>query len=768
MDPARLASLRDDVKSRKGSFVPGFKDIWRDLALARASLPERSLGQIRAGTVLELVKAAPKAINASWSLAGEHLLPCPGAASFAQHRIKGDEALAAELDSIGMASEIESVKSSFARYHSRCSARAPGTPGPGLRLGAGGWGGAATDMVFMDAGWKENHSIRDYKKLLRVGFGGLKREIEAELESRSIAEPGYAERETFLRGALPVCEAGLELAARYRALAEKLASEAKDAKERERLLSMAGLCAKAPAEGALSLKEAVQCLWLGHIVACAEDGINANSIGRLDQILHPYFQADMENGLISKEEAVELMAELAAKLYLDYDVQAITLGGVDSKGSCAVNETSFIILEATELFGELRDLSVRVGPSTPESFLDECAKLILKGGGIPFLFNDECFVPALAKRGVKLEDARDYAPIGCVELTIPGKANPHAVSGWFNILKCLELALHDGVDPLSGRQLGPRSGALSSFESYEELFEAFRRQIEFFLERMVYNCRRGELAQSEFGPLPCWSLLTDDCVKRGRDVTDGGAVYNYHSICLMGVPDAADALAALKTLLFEREELSSEELLEAMKADFKDSEPLRRKLLAALKYGNGEELPDSIAAELSRLFIGELDRVSAPGSQFFAHLFTFKLNLDFGKKVGGMPDGRHAGEPLAYSLSAHQGRDLNGVTALLRSLARQPHAEAAGGSAAIIDLHPSLLEKGGTGLLTSLIKSAFAMGAGQTQWNVVSAERLLKAKEDPERFGNIPVRVAGYSQLFRLIEPELQDHIIARRKHLGA
>jgi formate C-acetyltransferase len=284
---------------------------------------------------------------------------------------------------------------------------------------------------------------------------------------------------------------------------------------------------------------------------------------------------------------------------------------------------------------------------------------------------------------------------------------------------------------------------------------------------MVYHCRRGEALQRSYGALPGWSLLTDDCIRRGRDITNGGAVYNYHSICLMGVPDTADALAAMEKYVYEDGSVSVEELKKAMKDNFQGHDALRQKLLkGAPKYGNGEDAPDRLAAELCTDFIGRMDAFSTPDNRFFVHLFTFKINIEFGKKVGALPDGRLAGEPLAYSLSAHQGRDLAGVTALLHSLSRMPHHMAAGGSAAIIDLHPSILENAnGTETLVNLIKSAVQMGVGQLQWNVVSAEQLQKAKADPEHFGNIPVRVAGYSQLFKLIDPELQDHIIARYKH---
>jgi formate C-acetyltransferase len=276
------------------------------------------------------------------------------------------------------------------------------------------------------------------------------------------------------------------------------------------------------------------------------------------------------------------------------------------------------------------------------------------------------------------------------------------------------------------------------------------------------------LAQREHGPLPCWSALTDDCIARGRDITDGGGLYNYHSICLMGVPNVADSLMALKTLVFEQKAVDPADLLAALGADFVEREALRRKLLTdAPKYGNDAGEVDVLAARAANDFIDLMDTMrSALGGRYVVHLFTFRINIEAGKAVGATPDGRRAGEPLAYSLSAHAGRDVEGVTAMLHSLARLPHDRAAGATAAIVDLDPKLVEgERGVARLQQLVSAAMAMKIGQLQWNVVSAERLRLAQANPERFGNISVRVAGYSQMFKLIDRPMQEHIIARTKH---
>jgi formate C-acetyltransferase len=262
--------------------------------------------------------------------------------------------------------------------------------------------------------------------------------------------------------------------------------------------------------------------------------------------------------------------------------------------------------------------------------------------------------------------------------------------------------------------------------------------------------------------------LTDDCIKRGRDITDGGAIYNYHSVCFLGTANTADGLCALKKLVFDKKAVDAREVLDALRANFEGYDGLRQRLLHdAPKYGNDMGEVDAIACRVADDFIDLMDAARSPlGGRYFVHLFSFLSNIDFGKETGATPDGRRAGEPLAYSLSAHQGRDREGVTALLKSLSRLPHRRAAGASAAIVDLDPKLVEgSDGRMRLAQLLLAAFKMGVGQLQFNVMTADRLRQAQEDPERYGNISVRVAGYSQMFKLLTRDLQDHVIARTKH---
>lgn len=772
----RLRHLRDQVMARKGSFVTDANPFTPAVALWRAMVAGPSHGpsgrphacapstvQVRAAYLRELVAVAPIEVEAGWRIVGNHLptahlpLASPEPGNPEHERLV--EALGVSRLSVG------EIGDAVHRWQSRGPAAHVGMPEDRAFLGERD-PEHPTTTAFWSIGWVENHSIRDYATVLQDGFAGIGDRIRRLLESEDITDPEYPRRESFRRAALEICEAGALLGARY---ADAVGRGEETAPETESAVATAtaAVCRRVPRLGARTFREAVQALWFAHILTCGEDGINANSIGRMDQFLFPYFDEDMRAGRITRHDAVELMEELALRLYLEYDVQAITLGGVDAEGRDAVNELSYIILEASRNVGFVRDLSVRLHSESPPAFVDSAARSIAAGGGIPFIFNDECFIPALIERGISLQDARDYAPIGCVELTIPGKASPHAVSGELCAAKCLELALFDGRDPATGIQLGPRTGMLTDHDSFETLVSAYQRQVECFADRMVYLCNHGELRQQAAGPLPCWSVLTDDCILRGRDITDGGALYNYHSICFIGTANVADSLYAVKRLVFDTEELAPQQLLDSLRVNFAGNEDLRLRLAGLPKYGNDIPDVDEIAAGVATHFIAYMDTKRSPlGGRYFVHLFSFLWNLEFGKSVGATPDGRRRGEPLAYSLSAQQGRDTTGITALIQSLSRLPHNQTAGGSAAILELDPVVVEgPDGHRLLTQLICSALHMGVGQMQWNVVTAERLRRAQQDPERYGNIPVRVAGYSQMFRLVPKELQEHIIARTKH---
>jgi pyruvate-formate lyase len=756
--------LKAAAMERRGAFPKKVNPFARSVALWRGASRAASRVEGRAAYLHELVKIASIEIDLGWTLAGNHL-PTEGYGLELPDADNSDDVRLMQALGVtpGQFPEVIQVVSRWATE----TQPTQNDGEPTDRIGAGPWSEDGPDRVFIGGGWVENHSIRDYEKVIRIGFNGLRREIESAMADADSSAPEYAHRQSFWRAGLSICKAGVLLGQRYAREALNLAAKV-TGEDRTRLERIAAACVRVPAEGARTLIEAVQSLLLSHILTCGEDGINANSLGRLDQILYPYYKADLAAGRLDRTDALGIMEELACKLYLEYDVQHITLGGVDAEGNSAVNELSHLFLEATTNVGFIRCISVRLSKASPPDFVEHCCQLMARGGGIPFVFNDDAFIPALTERGISLADARNYAPIGCIELTVPGRTNPHAASGWFNSLKCLELALFGGRDPRTGKQLGPVTGTLVQCESFEAFLDAFFQQTETLAQRMVKCCNQGELNQQANGPLPCWSVMTDDCIARGRDITDGGAVYNYHSVCFMGTANVADALMAIRMLVFDRQVVSAQEMLTAMKDNFVGHEPLRQMILNEVpKYGNDHSEVDDLARCVADHFIDFMDTQRSPhDGRYFVHLFSFMMNVPFGRDVGTTPDGRRSEEPLAYSLSPHQGRDVEGVTALMNSLARLPHHRAAGATAAIIEIDPKLLAgEEGVRRLTQLTQAAVAMGIGQLQWNVTTVERLKQAQDDPETYGNIPVRVAGYSQMFKLVPKDLQDHIIARTKH---
>lgn len=612
-----------------------------------------------------------------------------------------------------------------------------------------------------------NHSIRAYEKVLRLGFSGLQAEVESALDALDLADPEAAARRANLLAFRAICESAKGLGARHAKMAKELAASCEDADQAAEWRRIADVCEQVPAHPARTFREAVQSLWLAHLITAWEDGINANGIGRIDQFLWPYLERDLADGTITIPEASEILAALWIKLYRPYDVQQMMIGGQLPDGSDATNPLSYLVLDVTEGLGFVRCLSARLHRQSPRELISKCVDLLATGGGIPFFFNDDALVPALVSRGIPLEDARDYAAIGCIEITIPGKANPHAVSHWINVAKVLELALNDGCDLLDGAQIGPRTGLLSDFDSVTDVMAAYTKQLEYFAEWSVYGSNAAEIAHRSQYRLPYLSLLTDYCVARGMDIIEGGARYNYHSSAAMGIPNAADSLAALQSAVFDNEIISAGEMLEALRANFAGREDLRLMLRNRLpKYGNDQPLPDGFASELARQYCELLAQYSTPsGGIFFSHLFTFLLMLSHGKLTGASPEGRLAGEPLAYSVSPAQGRDREGITAALNSLAKIPHHLAAASSSAILEVTPSLLNADGREAFVALLVAAIAKGVGQLQFNVVSADTLRAAQDDPDRYSNLCVRVSGFSQRFCLLDREMQEHIIARTKH---
>lgn len=625
---------------------------------------------------------------------------------------------------------------------------------------------AAEEGIYWCGATPENHTVIDYAKVLESGFEALADEIRQRLKTQIIVSADDHQARMLMESMLSVAEAAAEIGMRYADEVHALREQCPEPERAAELERMERVLRYVPAKPARTFHEAVQSLWFAHIINTWEDGINANSIGRLDQILYPYYQKDIAEGTLSRKAAFELICCLWIKLYRDYDVQQVVLGGVDAEGGDATNELTYLMLDVTEALDFIRCLSVRLHRGSPRPLLERALEIVGKGKGIPFFFNDDVLVPALVDNGIALADARDYAAIGCVEITIPGKANPHAVSSRVNLLKCLELALNDGKSMITGEAVGPATGTPTEMQSVDDVMAAYERQVAFFVHQMCRETLRLEMDYSLTRPMPYKSLLTEGCLASGRDFNNRGATYDYHESMPMGIPNVADSLAAIHQLVFVEQKYTLAELVEQMRQDY-PQETLRLELLRrSPKYGNDDDAVDRFAVRIFDHYCRLMREVSETyHTAFFAQPFTYLWLVEAGQRTAATPDGRRKGENLAYSISPMQGRDFKGLTALINSIAKLPQHLAPGSTSAIIEVEPVLFAEENFEHLATLLQTAVEKGVGQLQFNVVSAETLRKAQAEPDKYRNLAVRVSGFSQKFCLLNKELQDHIIARTKH---
>ncbi|MCL2814747.1 MAG: hypothetical protein FWD23_09125 [Oscillospiraceae bacterium] len=585
-------------------------------------------------------------------------------------------------------------------------------------------------------GWvmTDNHTVIGYEQVLKLGFEGLQKKIE-EYEKLNGESKWYSATKR-------VCRAACAIGERHAKKARELGLE-----------KIAEICEKVPRHPANSFHEALQSLWFAHIVNTWEDGINANSLGRLDQILYPWYKTDTESGKLTKEEAFELICCLWIKLYRDYDVQQSCVGGCDKNGEDAANELSWLMLEVTEALNFIRCLSVRFSSKSDPAFIRRALEVVgHMQKGVPFFFNDDVLIPALVSKGISLSDARDYTQIGCVETVIPGKSNPHAVSAHANLLKAMEYALKD-----------EKAGSCKSFD---ELKKEVFGYVKYIVEQAYLATSRNIVHAGFNSPKPYKSLLTEGCVESGRDFNGFGAKYDYYQMMMYGIPNLADSLSALEELVFAQNRYTMPQLIfqiennwpnEAMRLTFVNKAP---------KFGNDIASADQTASEIMELACDFLDELSAKhGYMFHAQPFTFLWMVDYGKKTAATPDGRRDGEILAYSVSPMQGRDQSGFTALINSLSQLPTKKAPGTSSAIVEADPALFTDRNIGYFVEILLEGAKRGLCNVQFNVTDADTLKEAQKYPEKHKNLAVRVSGFSQKFSLLDKNMQDHIIGRTKH---
>lgn len=671
------------------------------------------------------------------------------------------------------------------------------------------------------------HVTVKYEEVLAVGYEGIIKKAEQELSECNVGDGDYAERSHFLQAVILSCQAVIEYARRYSALAQEMAERCTDAARKEELLRIAENCSRVPAKGAQNFYEACQSFWFVQQLIQLESSGHSISPGRFDQYMYPYYKKDMENGNISREFAQELMDCIWVKLndlnkcrdavsaegFAGYSLfQNLIAGGQNKEGEDVTNDLSFMCVQASmHVRLPQPSLSVRVWNGSPHEFLIKAAELTRTGIGLPAYYNDEVIIPSLQNRGLSLEDAREYNIIGCVEPQKAGKTEGWHDAAFFNMCRPLELVFANGED--KGEMVGVPTGEVTEMSSFEEFYNAYKKQMEYCISLLVNADNAIDVAHAKRCPLPFLSCMVDDCLKRGKSVQEGGAVYNFTGPQGFGIANMADSLFAVRKLVYEEKKVTMEEMKEALAWNFgkgldqqsvsdtaeavlrkmKDAgqkidentvssilkavmnaqpgeekmkryEEIHNMIEEVPKFGNDIPEVDYFARDVAYTYTKPLQNYKNPrGGQFQAGLYPVSANVPLGGQTGATPDGRYAHTPVADGVSPSAGKDVNGPTAAATSVSRLDHFIVSNGTLFNQKFHPSALSgREGLEKFVALIRSYFDQKGMHMQFNVVDRDTLLDAQKYPEKYKHLVVRVAGYSALFTTLSRSLQDDIIRR------
>ncbi|MBE0153213.1 formate C-acetyltransferase [Serratia sp. PL7] len=610
----------------------------------------------------------------------------------------------------------------------------------------------------------QGHIIIDYPRLLNNGLDSLL----AELQSHAQQQPDNA----FYAAALLLLQASQRHILRYASLARQMAEQCSDETRRAELLRIAEISSHNAHHKPQDFYQACQLFWYMNIILQYESNASSLSLGRFDQYMLPFYQASLNQGQdpaflkelleslwVKCNDIVLLRSTSSARYFAGFPTgYTILLGGLTETGRSAVNVLSFLCLDA---YQNIRlpqpNLGVRVNEFIDRPFLLKTAETIRLGTGIPQIFNDEVVVPAFLNRGVSLEDARDYAVVGCVELSIPGRTYGLHDIAMFNLLKVMELTLLDNEGNAS--------------LTYPQLLDQIREKIRHYVRLMAEGSNICDIGHRDWAPVPLLSSFIDDCLQHGKDITEGGARYNFSGVQGIGIANLSDSLFALKGLVFDQQRLSFDELLATLKANFAtpEGEKIRARLINRFdKYGNDIDEVDLISADLLRFYCKEVEQYRNPrGGQFTPGSYTVSAHVPLGAVVGATPDGRYAGEQLADGgLSPMLGQDGQGPTAVLKSVSKLDNYLLSNGTLLNVKFTPSTLEgQQGLNKLADFLGAFTKLKLQHVQFNVVNAETLKEAQARPQDFAGLVVRVAGYSAFFVELSKEIQDDIIRRTAH---
>ena len=671
------------------------------------------------------------------------------------------------------------------------------------------------------------HVTVKYWEVLETGFEGIMEKAQKELDGCSVGDGNYARKSHFLEAVILSCKAVIDYAGRYAKLAQEMAAQTSDPVRKQELFVIAENCSRVPAKGAQNFYEACQSFWFVQQLLQMESSGHSISPGRFDQYMYPYYKKDMEAGTITREFAQELMDCIWVKLndlnkcrdaasaegFAGYSLfQNLIAGGQNKEGEDVTNDLSVMCIQASmHVHLPAPSLSVRVWNGSPHEFLIKAAELTRTGIGLPAYYNDEVIIPALQNRGLSLEDAREYNIIGCVEPQKAGKTEGWHDAAFFNMCRPLELVFSNGMD--KGEMVGIPTGDVTQMKTFDEFFDAYKKQMEYCISLLVNADNAIDVAHAERCPLPFLSCMIDDCLKEGKSVQEGGAVYNFTGPQGFGIANMADGLFAIRKLVYEDKKVSMKELKEAlawnydkgldaqsagdmtemiMKAmqkagrnvDASTAEGLLKTFMGMKpgeqktqrfkeihdmidevpKFGNDLPEVDYFAREVAYTYSKPLQKYNNPrGGKFQAGLYPVSANVPLGGQTGATPDGRYAHTPVADGVSPSAGKDVKGPTAAATSVSRLDHFIVSNGTLFNQKFHPSALSgREGLEKFVALIRGYFDQKGMHMQFNVVDRQTLLDAQEHPEKYKHLVVRVAGYSALFTTLSRSLQDDIIRR------
>ena len=653
--------------------------------------------------------------------------------------------------------------------------------------------------VFMETGFfgmegklnsGDAHLAVDYEQLLKIGLVGYEkrvRQLKAELD---LCVPENIDKYVFYKAVLIVIEAVKTYADRFSLLAQEMAENAQSHRKDE-LLEISNICSKVPYEPASSFKEAIQSVWFIQLILQIESNGHSLSYGRFDQYMYPYLKADLEKGVITDEEAVELLTNLWIKTLTINKVrsqahtfssagspmyQNVTIGGQTPDKKDAVNKLSFLVLKSV---AQTRlpqpNLTVRYYNGLNKEFLDECIEVMKLGTGMPAFNNDEIIIPSFIDLGVKEEDAYNYSAIGCVETAVPGKWGYRCTGmSYQNFPRILLAVMNDGVDVTSGKRFVKGYGYFRDMKSFEELQDAWDKSIREITRLSVIVENAVDLASERDVPDILCSTLTQDCIGRGKTIKEGGAVYDFISGLQIGIANMADSLAAIKKLVFEEKKITPQQLWDALQDDFmsEENQKIQSMLInEAPKYGNDDDYVDQLVVEAYDSYINEIKKYPSTryqrgpvGGIRYAGTSSISANVGQGYGTMATPDGRKAHTPLAEGCSPAHAMDKNGPTAVFKTVSKLPTHEITGGVLLNQKVTPQMLAtEENKEKLEMIIKTFFNRLHGyHVQYNVVSRETLIDAQKNPEKHRDLIVRVAGYSAFFNVLSKATQDDIIER------